>query len=553
MAVVTTHHVNEYLYRASPLPLAPGIDEIGKVGADREHYESLPVGDVSVTSNIPIGALENVVTTVSKVPSFADDYYDRIHVNPSLIDLGNLLSAQSREVEVWNAYQTSKLLSSVSSSGSTGITLTEPEAAPTTFQGLESRVYGVSISTNGSPVINTTYTFAFPGESPTLRLTGRRVVVWPFIPQTLHSEKMEWLTDVIPSYTAEQRAALRSAPRQYFNYRFQLSQSQLSRMKAITNQWSHRVYGIPVWSEMTYLGPLTSGATAILFDTSYADYRADDVILIWESDTNFIALESVEVLSDRVTLKLPLTRDFQNAYVMPLRFSRTPKGVSYNRGPNEYSVVNGEFQVTSNKDLGASLGWDTYRGAEVVPSPTIMVSNITDRIFRGQDVFDNGSGPIEVEVQSDWVGFSQQISFDTLTRQERWEARQWIHSRRGKQKSFWLPSWNVDLISLVDISSASTALTVSPIGYPLYYEVKDIRIELLNGTVLYNRITGGTTDGDGNEILVLENPPGVELLANEINYICFMSHVRFNSDSITLSHKHTGRASCSIPVIEIPE
>jgi hypothetical protein len=182
-----------------------------------------------------------------------------------------------------------------------------------------------------------------------------------------------------------------------------------------------------------------------------------------------------------------------------------------------------------------------------------MVNDLREHISRQVDIFDNGSGPIEIEIQNNWVNSTKMITFDTVTRAERWAARQWIHSRRGKQKGFWLPSWNVDLVSLVDVSAASTSLTCLPIGYPLYYGVKDIMIQLTDGSKVYNRVLSATTDGDGNEVLGLENPIGVELPVSSIDYICFMSHVRFNSDRIEVRHSYAGRATMSIPVIETPE
>lgn len=555
MVAVTTHGTVTMEWRTEDPPnLAPGIHEIGKLGFAREHY-TFDISGVSVeTDNTPISLLPAAaVTCCGKSHSFVDDYYGRIHINPSIIALGNLLSAQIRDVEVWNSYFSPQLLSSLGESGTDGITLTQPAVPPTTFAELESRVYNLNISTNGSPVINAVYTFNFPLESPTLNVTGRRVVVWPFIPQTQHGETMEWLTDIIPSFNNEQRLALRPEPRQSFTYEFQLDERQFSRAKAICTQWAHRVYGIAVWSEATFIGALSAGATAVFLDTAYADYRENDIFLIWESDTKFEAVENLEVLADRLNLKLPLENAYTNAYVAPLRFARTLQGMDFRRRSDAYAIARGTFLVTQNADLGASVGYDTYRSKDVIPDRTIIVNDIRERISRQVDIFDNGSGPIEIEIKNNWVNNTQVISFDTVNREERWAARQWIHSRRGKQKGFWLPSWNVDLVSVVDVSAASTSLTCLPIGYPLYYGVKDIMIQRTNGTKLYNRILSASTDGSGNELLNLENPVGEDLTVADIEYICFMSHVRFNSDRIEVRHSYAGRATMSIPVIETPE
>ncbi|WGH15558.1 putative virion structural protein [Pseudomonas phage PA_LZ03] len=509
-------------------------------------------GHGELIDNLPIQEIEATFDGW-KAPSFLDDYYYRVHVLPGIVELGNLLSAQERQVEVWSAYFEPQLLSSLGSEGTDGITLGQPAVPPTYFAALESRTYSLNISTNGAPVINAKYTFNFPDDQPTLRVTGRRVVVWPFMPQIKHREALEWLTDVIPSFNNEQRLALRAAPRQAFTHEFQLDTYQFSRAKAIATQWAHRVYGIPVWAELTRVGPLAQGITEILVDTTAADYRSDDIIIIWQDDVKNSAVEIGAVLPDRVQLKLPLDRSYLDAYVAPLRFARTPSGVQFRRSNRDITIASTEFLVTANKDLGGSIGLPQYRGKDVLTDRTVLVGDLNERISRSIDQMDNGSGPVSVDIKNSWVDSAKSITFDLLDRQERWRARRWLHSLRGKQKAFWLPTWNPDFILLEDVGSTGAALTVRPVGYPLYYGVKDIMIQLKNGTQVFSRVLSGATDPNGNEILSLEAPVGVGFTVQEVEFICFLSHVRLNSDRIDIRHDYAGRAVTSIPVVETPE
>lgn len=545
------------LYGARPVP---GQQE----GADGVFYEdgSPPYLDNVlapsaasrgvVTSNLPIGEVENRVAAQRR-PTFLDDFYNRIHIQPSRLELGNLLSTQVRQVEVWSAYLEPQLLNAVTQAGTDGIQLTQPQAAPTYFAALETRVYVLNISTNGSPVIDATYTFDFQGESPTLRITGRRVVVWPFMPQTKHREGLEWKTDIIPSFKNEQRLALRAAPRQTFSFDFQLDNHQFSRAKAIATQWAHRVYGIPVWSELTRLGALPMGTSELQLDTTQADYRADDLVILWESDSKWVAVETTTVTPTSVALKLPLESSFMNAYVAPLRFARTPGGMEFRRSSNDIATAKATFLVTVNKDLGGSGSWPTYRGKDVMLERPVLVGDLTERLVRSTDEFDNGSGPVVVDIQNDWVTSTKMVTFDTLTRADRWAVRRWIHSRRGRQKAFWLPSWNPDLIMVENQGAQSTALTVRPISYPLYYGIKDIMVQLNDGRRFFRRVLNASVDPQGNEILNLDESFGTAFTIGEVAFICFMSHVRFNADKIDVSHASAGRATISIPVTETPE
>lgn len=559
MAVIDTYYFQDVIYSDfTHAELAPNSDQIEyedlspPISGDR-YLTPIP-GWSALTDTQPVDVLPAVSFIGQKQPSFLEDYYYRIHVRPSTIALGNLLSTQVRQVEVWNSHLSNKLLSSISSTGLDGIVMSGPPAPPTTFNGLEARTYTLNISTNGAPVINGSYTFNFPGESPKLSITGRRVVVWPFMPQVQHDENLEWKTDIIPSYNNEQRLAIRAAPRQEFTYTFQLDPHQFSRAKAMATQWAHRVYGIPVWAELTKVGNLSAGATAIFFNTANADYRDNDIILVWESDTKFVAVETLTVLSDRINLKLPLETAYAGAYVAPMRFARTLNGMGFKRNAHSVVTASASFLVTQNKDLGASVGYTQYRSKDVVLEPLMALDDMSEKIARTVDMFDNGSGPVLVDTTNSYVRSTKSFVFDTLDRTERWKARKWIHSRRGKQKSFWIPSWNSDLILLADAGSTSTSLTVRPIGYPLYYGVKDIMIlRNSNSTPLFARVLSASVDVNSNEVLNLEAAVGVALTVSDIKQICFMSLVRFDSDSIRLRHSYSGRATTSIPVVEVPE
>ncbi|CEF89706.1 tail assembly protein [Pseudomonas phage vB_PaeS_PAO1_Ab18] len=555
MAVIDTYALIGPLSKIPPTPEYSGqLDAFTPVDNSPpvQQFERSSDAFVSVSSNLPISEVEETAASW-RMPTFLDDYYYRIHVLPGIIELGNLLSAQERQVEVWSAYFEPQLLSSLGTEGTDGITLGQPAVPPTYFAALESRTYSLNISTNGAPVINAKYTFNFPDDQPTLRVTGRRVVVWPFMPQIKHREALEWLTDVIPSFNNEQRLALRAAPRQAFTHEFQLDTYQFSRAKAIATQWAHRVYGIPVWAELTRVGPLAQGITEILVDTTVADYRSDDIIIIWQDDVKNSAVEIGAVLPDRVQLKLPLDRSYLDAYVAPLRFARTPSGVQFRRSSRDITIASTEFQVTANKDLGGSIGLPQYRGKDVLTDRTVLVGDLNERISRSIDQMDNGSGPVSVDIKNSWVDSAKSITFDLLDRQERWRARRWLHSLRGKQKAFWLPTWNPDFILLEDVGPTAAALTVRPVGYPLYYGVKDIMIQLKNGTQVFSRVLSGATDPNGNEILSLEAPVGVGFTVQEVEFICFLSHVRLNSDRIDIRHDYAGRAVTSIPVVETPE
>ena len=78
-------------------------------------------------------------------------------------------------------------------------------------------------------------------------------------------------------------------------------------------------------------------------------------------------------------------------------------------------------------------------------------------------------------------------------------------------------------------------------------------VVLNSGTILFNRILSATTDPSGNEELALSGSFGVSFNVADIDLICFMKHVRLDTDNADINHDYAGRASCSVPVVEVPE
>ena len=183
---------------------------------NRVDWAALPSpGTQALTTHWPVSTTP-AVRSGKIATSYFDDFYNRIHIAPRVLNIGNLLSVQTRQAVVWNAYFTGQALASIGEAETLGLT----EAgitAPTTFAALEGRTYSVTVDTEGPATIAARYTFNFPLEAPTLDVTGRRVVVWGHPPDWSEPvrEKLHWKTDVLTTQAGiEQRIGLRAAPRQ---------------------------------------------------------------------------------------------------------------------------------------------------------------------------------------------------------------------------------------------------------------------------------------------------------------------------------------------------
>ena len=146
-------------------------------------YEHRRASEVSVGLYGPLTNLAPVESSPRALTgriarSFTEDYYYRVHVRPSRIDLGNTMSVQTREVEVWNSWFEPNALAAIHATNAEGMTLSGPASHPTSFGPLESRIYILSVTPNGPPVVNAVFQFDFERDDPTLRALGRRIVGW---------------------------------------------------------------------------------------------------------------------------------------------------------------------------------------------------------------------------------------------------------------------------------------------------------------------------------------------------------------------------------------
>lgn len=483
-----------------------------------------------------------------------NDWYNRIHVDPRNVALGNLLTTQVRTISVWNGFVSPITLTNIAESNADGVTLGGNMSFPVPLLPLEVKSYTLTTDVIGPPVIDALYAFTFStGLSLYVNVTGKRVVVFPFMPQRGVRETLEWKTDLMRAKAGEQRVMLRYEPRQEFDYDFFMTDAQYAQMRALMYGWGSRVFAVPVWTEYSRLGELPQGATSIVFDTRYADYRDGDVLILWESEGFFETVEIDTVSETSISLLRPTLNNYTNALIAPLRFARALAGAEATKDANTLIRSGAQFLVTANKDISAGIGLPTYKGLDVMDDILHVVGTVQEKIFRDVEIVDNGVASPAVFARRNYADQTFTVSWSPKNRSELWRLRQWFHSRKGRAKAFWLPTRTKDFTVLDDVSTSSSSLRVLPIGYPLYYGVRDIQIKLKNGTVLRNRITSGASDGYGTESLILENQVGATFTTSDIDYVCLMHKVRFDSDRVEIVYSPDGFVTVSIPCTEVPQ
>lgn len=142
------------------------------------------------------------------------DWFNRMHVQYAVLDLGNLISAQVREVEVFSTYFTDRALTTVTPTNDDGLVLAAPGAYPLTWLPFASKTFELTAGTDGPANIDANYDFQFDIGTIPMSVIGTRVILWAFHPDWRQPvlERLEWLTTVVRSYNGkEQRMRVRQA------------------------------------------------------------------------------------------------------------------------------------------------------------------------------------------------------------------------------------------------------------------------------------------------------------------------------------------------------
>lgn len=377
--------------------------------------------------------------------------------------------------------------------------------------------------------------------------------LWPFRPLLGCQEKISWLTEVLGSRTGEQRIALRTAPRQSYEYTFRLNWQQLGRARALMRQNSASTVYVPVWPEhIQYVGTISSGVTFITMDTTAGDYRIGGFVLAWQDDETYAVAEIDGISPTAISLNGTLGTTVVNPSIMPVRTGLITDGAQISRGAvlNNVAV---NFLVTDNEDFSGDWlagYYPAYGGVEVMNEKPVLLADIADSVVRAADYIDNGFGPVVAETLKNYADMGQTMVFHD-ERAVLKRRRTWLHNLHGRQKAFWLPTFNRDLWLQATASSGASTILVKSVASTGFYVSKNIMIMLTDGTYMLREITNATPAGGGNDTLTLASTLSTTIAIIDIEFICWLTLSRLDTDVVTIDHRYELCSVVSIPVTEI--
>lgn len=487
--------------------------------------------------------------------SFYDIFYERIHYDPAVLRLGQLLNAQTREVHVWNAFFQQRTLLSVVETNGDGVDM-DYGAMPKTFAPLQERTFQVSVSVEGPPSIDTTYTFEWDHAVHPYRVIGERIVVLAFPPNPTVDfvERLKWYGTVSTAWSGiEQRMALNDTPKISYTFRAQVLDEELQMFNGVMWGWQNRAFAVPVWNSYTYTSQSAGAGTSTLFveSTALREFRADSLAVIYAGAQLYEAVEILEVQPDRLILKKPLTLGWtRRVPVMPVRTMRMAREINYTGPVANFREVDISLIGEAGEPVAPAPWPVTYKGLPVLNFSPDMAGGISGSYNRNMD-WDDGEYSLPYIVDRSGVGTPKQnwqFTWDSYAQIQTFKAL--LADLCGTQGEFWSSTWAPDMTLVRTIETGSTAMYVSAaLHSTMYFDRRgraDLVILLRDGTQLYRGIVSATTGEsvvEGSELIVLDQPIDRRILPAQVECISFLTRSRFENEAFEFKWKAQDWAS----------
>lgn len=517
---------------------------------------------LDVTSTLPVSTqARELLGTLAG--SYEGDLYDRIHIRPSRLDLGNVVSVQTTSVVVWNAHRTAKTLQAINGLDE-GLAVEGQPAPPLSFTPITERSWLLSVSPDGQPVLDTSISWQFTGgEEPAIRVTANRIIAWAWAPDWGDGvqETLEWSTDVLASESlAEQRRALRIAPRRELQAAIYANARERSALDLGLFGWGARIWAVPIWPEIQLLQhPVALGADRINCQTEHLDFAIGGLVMLRGEDA--FTYEVAEV-SGVDAYGVDLARATQRAWgagtrLYPARAAQLIEEPSLKRLTDDAVSVDVRFLIMEACDWPAQFPAVTYRGRPVLDTPPEESEDLTSSFSRLRSTLDSGFGlPLFADIAQRAMPILQWRWLE-LGRAQRAQLRSLLYALRGRQVPVWVPTHAIDLVVTSTISELATTIDIEHIGYTRFGQNKpgrrDIRIQLWSGTVFYRRVTGCTELDATTERLVIDGSLGQLIEPQNIARVCWMTLCRQNTDRVEIDHQtdSEGLAAASLTFIGV--
>ncbi|KNX40155.1 hypothetical protein ROTO_33140 [Roseovarius tolerans] len=379
-------------------------------------------------------------------------------------------------------------------------------------------------------------------------------LLWSFPAAQEITEVMEWRTDVLQAKLGEQRIALRPRPREIATFRHRLDALGMARAAELARAGFASDWLVPLWHMALQPGAdLVQGASEILLDTGLSDFRGGERAAIAVDGEASVPVVIASVQADRLILADPLVLQLpsptvvaQRVTVAPIRAGLLTSAVEIVRRRQGDGTVTASFLLRDAPDLAAPA-MPIYLNRPVQTDQSLVRRPLTASLRRAVEYVDNGFGPVVVESMRDVFERSETITLKAQGLSARHALRRWLWSLRGRQTSFWVPTWGYELQLRTAMTSGSVLMRVAPVASLAAYVGRPIMLEM-PGALRFRTITAAIVEGADHRLTLSSNLGEPVPLTTKVH---FLTAMRSDADRVEIQHGAVS-SEVTLPVIEVP-
>ena len=541
--------------------------DVGKVKLSRETETRK-----SLHIHRQLSGQDKVGPADESIGRYQDDFYHRIHLTPSVLRLGNLISTQTREIEVWNAFFYGVELTDVQTINGDGITVTPPVGTPYDMVALESLIYEVSISTDGPPAIKAEIRYVVDNVvigsgNYDASISGNRVIPMPFAPdwEKPVEESLEWMTDVIKSYSGvEQRAKIRSKPRRGQTYYYSLHGNEAGQLENLLWGWQSRLFAVPLWTETTlYHDDLIAGQIGIPVDTDNYAWTPDSLFFV----TNGVIYEMQEIVSveqGQIILKKGLDNNWPRTTVIgPTGLARIDGDFSVKAKWETSNFLTSSIQflhdpITTDPFIPSGNAPDTYAfdGEEIYLQEPNWKDGLTTEFQSEGKVLDFQHGGFAISTRNGIPDIVEEYEWLLNGREDLIKFSEFLGRREGRLNGFWMPNWKHQFLIQGTTLSGSTGFVATANYYGLLVAGatgrNHVMIQLKDNTRILLEIDNASTDTLTNTVnIICTETMGYTFEPEDVRIACMVNWYRLYNDKIKMNYLDRNVATVKTTLVAV--
>lgn len=379
--------------------------------------------------------------------------------------------------------------------------------------------------------------------------------LWSFPPNWADgvTERLSWYTDILTSRSGtEQRQAKRLSPRREFEFRINPTRN----VRSYFDQWMHRISNekclLPLWHDIS---KLTAAADVdgdeLIFATQYTEFVEGGLAMLYADPFTHEVVEIASITSSRLNLATPLTRAWpKGCTVYPLRRAWMDPEVRVAALTSRVGQATLGFLIDGANDYPAGVEpLPLFDGYPLVFLEPNRREDLETQFTRSMEEVDNTIGLIR---RYDEVGRSFQTQFYNWTargKEQHHLLRQAFYRLKGRQKAFWMPSFNDDVFLSRPLVAGENRLSIEQIGYTALGGAVEGRNRIMiyddTGTPRVVTINGTSVGlGEGEERLNLVANSTFNAAAGRAG--SFVNIMRLDNDVIEIQHHTDSMGVCEV-------